>query len=73
MLIHVLTAADVGKRRIRRPDCGCCGQRRPPIDIGSAIGEVQAIDVGKRVYDVDGVIQVENDNQRDARIKAYNR
>lgn len=37
------------------------------LRLHSAIGRVLSRDVGKRVYDVDGVIQVENDEQRDRR------
>lgn len=33
-----------------------------------SIGNVQLVDVGKRVFDVDGVIQVENNEQRDRRV-----
>lgn len=51
---------------------GGCGVNiqdlRLTIFTGSAIGPIQAQDVGKRVYTVDGIIQVENDNQRDARL-----
>lgn len=38
-----------------------------PLYIRSAIGHIQPIDVGKRVYDVDGIVQVENAEQRDKR------
>lgn len=34
----------------------------------SAIGRLQAIDIGKRVYRVGGVTQVENNQQRDKRL-----
>lgn len=34
----------------------------------SVIGRILPIDVGKRVYRVDGVTQVENRQQRDARL-----
>lgn len=48
-----------------------------PRDIGphtyfklmECMGRLQVIDIGKRVYDMGGFYQVENDEQRDARIK----
>lgn len=40
-----------------------------PRDVSGWIGRIFPTDVGKRVYLVDGVLQVENDEQRDARIK----
>lgn len=37
--------------------------------VEEAIGGIQAQDIGKRIYDVGGVIQVENNQQRDARLR----
>jgi hypothetical protein len=37
------------------------------VHVGGAIGPIQAIDVGKQVFDSDGVIQVENEEQRTRR------
>lgn len=65
--IATIRKSDVGKHGLRRAG-------REIIPMGDAIGRIQAIDVGKRVYRVptdDGtsyVIQVENDEQRDARL-----
>lgn len=36
--------------------------------LADVIGRVQPLDVGKRVYQRDGVLSVENDQQRDARL-----
>lgn len=58
--IHTILPRDVGKSRIKTGIGGT-------INIGDAFGPVQELDVGKRVYNVDGVIQVENNEQRDAR------
>lgn len=58
-----IESSDVGKRSIR------AGGRR--WNLGNVIGAIQAGDVGKRVFfpvGADGVIQVENNEQRDARI-----
>lgn len=64
---------DVGKSfLLRKCECRiCCAQRSGGdlIHVGSAIGIVMPRDVGKRVYAVHGVIQVENDEQRDARLQ----
>jgi hypothetical protein len=34
----------------------------------SAMGPLQTIDIGKRVYRNSGIVQVENDQQRDTRL-----
>ena len=68
MQIATIRKSDVGRFWLRR--AGWLGG----IPVGNAIGNVQAIDVGKWVYRVptdDGpsyVIQVENDQQRDTRL-----
>lgn len=56
---------DVGKSVLHRAPCKSCGGSRTVILSG--FGVVQGIDVGKRVYRVDGVIQVENDEQLEKR------
>lgn len=43
-----------------------------PRAVTDWIGRILPNDVGKRVYDVDGVIQVENDEQRAARLARSN-
>ena len=57
---YTLTAADVGKPWIR-----AFGRTRL---VSEFIGRVLPGDVGKRVYLVGDILQVENDEQRDARI-----
>lgn len=67
--LTTITGDDIGKHTIaggRR--CESCGRASYSVHIASAIGPVQRIDVGKRVYRVDGVIQVENDDQRNRRL-----
>lgn len=44
-------------------------RRKVAAHVGSAIGQVQKRDIGKRVYNVNGVVQVENDEQRDRRTR----
>lgn len=58
--LTVILPRDVGSDVLRRID--------GKIYVSSALGRVQARDVGKRVYRVDGVIQVENDEQMQARV-----
>ena len=57
--IYTFVDNDVGKITIRLPKCTKCGQSRR-INLSGIIGRVQRQDVGKRVYDSDGIIQVEN-------------
>jgi hypothetical protein len=59
-LVHTISAADIGKRTIRIED--------RPRSVADFIGHVMPRDVGKRVYVVGDVLQVENDIQlRDRR------
>lgn len=41
---------------------------RQKLDVSQAIGRILPGDYGKQVFDVDGIIQVENDGQRDTRL-----
>ena len=65
-LLHTITEADVGRSHIPKA-CPCCGHRQP-IVISGLMGRVLPIDIGKRIYDVGGVLQVENNEQRDKRL-----
>lgn len=67
-LLFTIGAEHVGHSTVRLVACKCCGSSRT-ISLASAIGRPMAIDIGKRVYDNDGVIQVENNAQRDARLQ----
>ena len=59
--LHTITASDVGRVTITAR-----GKRWNIVDV---MGPIQRIDIGKRIYDMgDGVLQVENDAQRDARL-----
>lgn len=61
--IHTITREDVGQSTIRLAPCSCCGRVRS-ISLMGAIGGAQTRDVGKQVWEHNGVIQVENDEQR---------
>ena len=60
MIFYTLAAFDVHK-----PWISAFGRTWP---VSGFIGRVLLRDVGKRVYHVDGILQVENDEQRDARV-----
>jgi len=69
--IGTITEEDFKNREMRIPhNCNCnhCGVGRKYEVISLPIGGIQKIDIGKRVYRIDGVIQVENNEQRDARL-----
>lgn len=58
---YTLRETDVGKRQIKWH-----GHRR---SLDGVLGYVQATDIGKRIFDLgDGVLQVENNEQRDTRL-----
>lgn len=57
---HEITRADVGKAWLR-----LFGRVWPVADF---IGRILPMDVGKRIYLCDDIVQVENDEQRDARL-----
>jgi hypothetical protein len=61
--ILTLGPEHVGRGIIKRP-----GHR--PIWLSDFMGRVLPGDVGKRIYKVDGIYQVENNEQRDARISS---
>lgn len=58
---YTVRETDVGKQHIKWH-----GHRR---SLDGCLGIVQPIDVGKRIFDLgDGVLQVENNEQRDTRL-----
>jgi hypothetical protein len=64
-LLFTIQPEHVGSSRVKVSDCDNADHDR--VIHLSGFGVVQTIDVGKRVYVVDGVIQVENNQQRDER------
>lgn len=67
--IGTIDETAVGKGGIRREVCAHCGRGGEFVSLLRAIGRVLPQDIGKRVYDTgDGVIQVENNEQRDRRL-----
>ena len=49
--------------------CSCCQEKTQKHFLHDVLGYVQQQDIGKRVYLVDGIIQVENNEQRDFRLQ----
>ncbi len=68
-IAHEITREDVGKHVIQKPKCCICGAKPNPISISDFMGRILPIDVGKRIYKVDGIYQVENQAQLKARRK----
>ena len=60
MYVHTITKEDIGKGHHK-----IAGRTWPA---SSWIGHVMPGDVGKRVYLTGGILQVENDAQRDVRL-----
>lgn len=58
--LFTLTIDHVGKSWVRIGSHG--------ISLRNLMGRVLPSDVGKRVYRVDGILQVENNEQRDSRL-----
>ena len=69
ILIHMITARDVGPTTIRT-ECSECRHGRTYM-LGDVLGRILPGDVGKRVYLLQTasgkIVQVENDEQRAAR------
>jgi len=71
--LGTISEEDFNNREMRIPhNCNCnhCGVGRKFEVIGLPIGRIQRQDIGKRVYRVGGIIQVENNEQRDERLAA---
>jgi hypothetical protein len=59
--LHTFTRADLGKRHLV-VRCPCC-ETVKTYCLDDVMGRVQAIDVGKQLWVIGGVLQVENDVQ----------
>ena len=65
--LHTITDADVGQMYANRT-CSKCGHETV-INFTCSLGRVMLSDVGKRVYEILGIIQVESSEQRDRRLQ----
>lgn len=68
ILVHTITREDIDKAFIKLPGCNSCGHNHSPIQVSSVIGRIISIDVGKRIYRVGDIYQVENQEQFDRRL-----
>jgi hypothetical protein len=60
--IHTISPEDVGSAQVRNDKTGLL------VYVGECMGRIQGIDVGKRVYLKNDIVQVENDAQYRRRI-----
>jgi len=69
--MYEITKEDVGATLIKKPCCSECGGKKN-LFVGDLMGHIQAGDIGKRIYEINGLLYVENNEQRDLRIKMEN-
>jgi hypothetical protein len=67
-LVHTITKDDIGKTFIKYTKCRICGSTAV-INTTDVMGRILSLDVGKRIYDIDGIYYVENQEQLEARLK----
>jgi len=65
--IYEIKLSDVGKQ-IATITCSTCGHKRR-LNFKEILGQVLMCDVGKRIYEVSGIYQIENTEQFTKRIK----
>ena len=65
-LVHTITEADIGSRNIKKP-CNSCGYVEQ-IGVTVLMGRIFPADVGKRIYKVGRIFQVENQDQLQDRL-----
>ena len=71
-MVYEITEKDIGKKHIKYVSCPCC-MKTNVISITDLMGHIVSYDVGKRIYKVGGVYQVENKEQLDKRLNASKR
>ena len=72
-ILFVITEKHLGLGMdvVTLPPCIQCGNVRT-INMRGIFGKIQKGDLGKRVYLIDGLVQIENNEQRDARQAKWN-
>ena len=65
--VYTITANDVGRSALHYTECETCKRCRT-IYTSSFMGAVQSIDIGKRIFKIGDIYQVENNEQRDRRL-----
>ena len=66
--VYEITIMDIGKKFLKYIACPTCGKEET-IYISDLLGVILHCDIGKRIYKVNGVYQVENDEQRKRRTR----
>jgi hypothetical protein len=70
-LLGTISREDFERRQMIVPhtcNCSHCGIGRNGRTIGLPLGGIQEQDIGKQVWEINGIIQVENNSQRDLRL-----
>lgn len=69
--LYELRKSDIDKTEIVVPNCCTCGcpHGSATYSLEGVIGRVLPCDVGKRLWLVDGILQIENEQQFEARIE----
>jgi len=67
IFLHTISEQDLGKRIVKSKPCQCCGKSEI-ISTFDLLGRVLACDIGKRVYKINDLLYVENDEQLKARL-----
>lgn len=65
--VYQITIADIGKKSLEYIICPTCGKTEK-IYVSDLLGTILHCDIGKKIYQVDGIYQVENDEQLAERI-----
>ena len=60
--VYEIKIEDIGKKSLKYIACSAC-QKTATIQISDLCGVLMAIDIGKRIYQVNGIYQIENDEQ----------
>ena len=67
MFIYEIKKEDIGKHRIVLK-CNDCGKIKEDIYITDLMGNILPCDIGKRIYKVGEIYQVENQEQLEKRL-----
>lgn len=72
--IYTIRESDIGRGFIDMGTCTECGKKNSPIMVMAFMGNIQKLDVGKRIYKIlnnagdDSFYQVENQEQLERRL-----
>lgn len=64
--VYQITANDVGKIALKYISCPTC-KKTEVIQVSRLLGKITNCDIGKKIYRVNGVYQVENQEQLNQR------